>query len=74
MSDIETVSRITIDGEATLGGLLALIGKIPSHVPNEAEITWADHYFGCPPEALEDHDIEHEHGPRLEIALEWSAS
>ena len=71
--EIETYNRITLDGEGTLQGLFGLLSTIPNSVPPEAEIVTAANYYGCPPEALEDESVEHEHGPRVAITLEWDA-
>lgn len=73
MTQITNFRRAEFDGVGTLEGLLTLVGQIPAEIPLDAHITLADNYFGCPPEAHEDPDIEHEHGPRVGFVLEWEA-
>lgn len=75
---IETYRRIAVDGVGTLEGLLTLVGTIPADVPLDAEIVAAYNYEGCPPEAIEAEDpddiIEHEHGMRIGLILEWQVT
>lgn len=76
MTDIQTIKRLEVETDATLGGLLELIGRLPVEVPHEARITqsWQ---FGD----IEDHDedahidpdFEPEITQKLVIALEWDA-
>lgn len=69
---IGTIKRVDLDGIGTVSGLLALLMSIPDAVPGDAEIMHTYAYEGCPPEALDNPDVEHEHGPRVGLILEWN--
>lgn len=67
--------KITIEADATVGGLMGLLMRLPQEVPHEAEICDVSNYFTCDhmdtPEGVE--VPEHESREMLAIVIEWDA-
>lgn len=67
---IETYSRIALEGEATLAGLLKLTSSVPTEVPLHAEIVGITQYITHEEDESAEHGLRHVE--TVEIVFEWS--
>lgn len=69
--------RTTVDGEATLDGLLDAVAKISQVAPPSAQIVQVAEFFACPEEAHAAEEMglevpEHEPTAYLAFTVEWA--
>ncbi len=68
--------RTTIDGEATLSGLLDVVAKISQVAPQSAQIVQVAEFYSCPEEAHAAEELgleppDHEPVAYLAFSVEW---
>lgn len=77
MNDAKTpivYRRVTVEGPATVSGLLDAVAQISAIAPQSAEIVQVAQLYGCPLDEDEDAPEDHECEPEmcLSYTVEWS--